>query len=213
MLFGLTNVPVTCQALINDIFREYLDIFVFAYLDDILVYSENEKDYVKHVTLVLETLEKADIKLHPEKCIFHAKEIEFFGYILTQDGIKMNPAKAKAVLNWLIPKTVTEIQKFMGFANFYRRFIKGYSGIATPFTNFTKKDKAFSWTENEQFPFEELKRRFSEIPILAIFDPEQPIVVETDASDYAIGACLMQIGKDGKLHPVVFYSKRCLQQK
>src|SRR5450755_3322308 len=96
----------------------------------------------------------------------------------------------------------------MGFANFYRRFIKGYLGIVTPLTNLTKKDKVFSWTENEQFAFEELKRRFSEAPILAIFDPEQPIVVKKDASDYAIGACIMQIGKDGKLHPVTFYSKK-----
>ena len=120
----------------------------------------------------------------------------------------MDSAKVKAVLDWPIPKTVTEVQEFMGFANFYRRFIKGYSGIATPLTNFTKKDRIFSWTENEQFAFEKLKRRFSETPILAIFDPEQLIVVETDASDYAIGTCLMQIGKDEKLHPIAFYSKK-----
>ena len=208
MPFGLTNVPATCQALVNDILREYLDIFVFAYLDDILIYSENEKDYIKQVTLVLQTLEKANMGLHSEKCVFHVKEIEFLGYILTQRGIKIDSAKVKAVQEWLIPKTITKVQEFMGFANFYRRFIKGYSGIATPLTNLTKKDKAFSWTENEQFAFEELKRRFSEAPILAIFDPEQPIVVKTDASDYAIGAYIMQIGKDGKLHPVTFYSKK-----
>jgi hypothetical protein len=124
------------------------------------------------VTLILEALEKADMRLYPEKCVFHAKEIKFFDYILTQDGIKMDPAKVKTVLNWLIPKTVTEIQEFIGFANFYRRFIKGYLKIVTPFTNLTKKDRIFSWTENEQFAFEELKRRFSETPILAIFDPE-----------------------------------------
>jgi hypothetical protein len=143
------------------------------------------------VTLVLEVLEKVDMELHPEKCVFHAKEVEFLGYILTQDGIKMDPAKVKAVLDWPIPKIVIEIQEFMGFANFYRRFIKGYLGIATPLTNLTKKDKAFSWTENEQFVFEELKRRFSEALILTIFDPEQSIVIKTDASDYAIGACFM----------------------
>jgi hypothetical protein len=97
------------SSLINDIFREYLNIFVFAYLDDILVYSENEEDHVKHVTLILETLKKADMGLYPEKCIFHAKKIEFLGYILTQNGIKIDPAKVKAVLNWPIPKTVTEI--------------------------------------------------------------------------------------------------------
>jgi hypothetical protein len=144
MPLGLTNTPVTCQALINDIFREYLDIFVFAYLDDILVYSENEENHVKYVTLVLEALEKADMRLYPEKCIFYAKEIEFFGYILIQDKIKIDPAKVKAVLDWPIPKIVTEIQEFMGFANFYRRFIKGYSGIVISFMNLIKKDKAFS---------------------------------------------------------------------
>jgi hypothetical protein len=144
MPFRLTNTLTTCQALVNDILYEYLDIFVFAYLDDILVYSENEKNYVKHVTLVLEALEKADMGLHPEKCVFHAKKIEFLGYILTQDGIKIDPAKVKAVLDWPIPKIVTEIQKFIGFANFYRRFIKGYSGITTSLTNLIKKDKAFS---------------------------------------------------------------------
>jgi hypothetical protein len=80
MPFELINVLATCQALINDIFREYLDIFVFAYLDDILIYSENEKNHIKHVTLVLETLEKADMELHPEKCVFHAKKIEFLDY-------------------------------------------------------------------------------------------------------------------------------------
>jgi hypothetical protein len=84
----------------------------------------------------------------------------------------MDPAKVKAVLDWLILKTVTEVQEFMGFVNFYRCFIKGYSGITTPLTNFIKKDRIFSWTENKQFAFEELKRRFFEIPILIIFDSE-----------------------------------------
>jgi hypothetical protein len=144
MPFGLTNAPATCQALINDILREYLNIFVFAYLDDILVYSENEKDHIKHMTLVLETLKKADMGLHPEKYVFHAKEIEFFDYILTQDKIKIDPAKVKAVLDWSIPKTVTKIQEFIRFANFYRRFIKRYSGIIIPLTNFTKKNRTFS---------------------------------------------------------------------
>jgi hypothetical protein len=97
----------------------------------------------------------------------------------------------KAVLDWPILKTVTEIQEFMGFANFYRRFIKGYSEIIISFTNLIKKDRTFSWTENKQFAFEKLKRRFSEVPILAIFNSEQLIVVKTDASDYAIGAYLM----------------------
>src|SRR5450755_4468517 len=144
MPFKLTNAPATCQALVNDILREYLDIFVFAYLDDILIYSENEEDHIKQVTLILQALKKANMGLHPEKCVFHVKEIEFLSYILTQREIKMDPAKVKAVQKWPIPKTIIKVQKFMGFANFYRRFIKKYSGIATPLTNLIKKDKIFS---------------------------------------------------------------------
>lgn len=208
MPFGLTNAPATFQALINDILREYLDKFVVAYLDDILIYSKTRKEHVQHVTLVLKALEGAGMRINGEKSTFHATEVEFLGFIITRDGVKMDPKKVEAVVNWPQPKNVTEVQEFMGFANFYRRFIKGYSGVATPLTNLTKKDKPFLWTENEQFAFEELKRRFTEAPILAIFDPEQPIIVETDASDYAIGACISQMGKDGRLHPIAFYSRK-----
>jgi Reverse transcriptase (RNA-dependent DNA polymerase) len=95
--FKLTNAPATCQTLINDILWEYLDIFVFAYLDDILIYLENEEDHIKQITLILQVLEKANMGLHPEKCVFHVKEIKFLDYILIQKGIKMDPVKVKAV--------------------------------------------------------------------------------------------------------------------
>jgi hypothetical protein len=98
----------------------------------------------------------------------------------------------------------------MRFANFYRRFIKGYSGIATPLINLIKKDRTFAWTENEQLVFEKLKRRFSKTPILAVFDPELLIIIKTDASDYAIGACIMQLKKERKFYPFAFYSRKML---
>jgi hypothetical protein len=208
MPFGLTNAPATCQAMINDTLRQYLDDFVIAYLDDILIYSENEEDHVKHVTKVLEALSSTGMKVNGEKSVFHVKEVEYLGYIMTPGCIKMDPKKVQAIRDWPQPKTVTEVQEFLGFANFYRRFVRGYSGIATALTNLTKKDRPFSWTENEQFAFEELKRRFTEAPVLTVFDPERPIIVETDASDYAIGGCIQQLGQDGKIHPVAFYSRK-----
>ena len=208
MPMGLTNAPATCQALVNDILREYLDKFVVAYLDDILIYSKTLKEHTQQVTLVLKALERAGMRINGPKCTFHSDRAEFLGFILTRDGVEMDPQKTEAVEKWPTPKNVTEVQEFLGFANFYRRFIKGYSGVVTPLTNLTKKDKAFEWTEAEQFAFEELKRRFTEAPILAIFDPELPIIVETDASDYAIGACISQLGKDGRLHPIAFYSRK-----
>jgi RNase H-like domain found in reverse transcriptase len=98
----------------------------------------------------------------------------------------------------------------MGFANFYRKFIRGYSGVSASLTDLIKKDKTFAWTENEKTAFKELKRRFLKTPILAIFDPEKHIVLEIDASDYAIGACISQLGKNKKLYPIAFYLRKMI---
>jgi len=210
MPFGLTNAPASYQSLINNILRKYLDDFVVAYLDDILIYSKTKEEHIKHVTAVLEALEKADVRINGAKSVFHVQRVNFLGYVLTTDGVEMDPVKTAAIRDWPTPKNVTEVQEFMGFANFYRKFIRGYSGVSAPLTDLTKKDKTFAWTENEETAFKELKRRFSEAPILAIFDPEEHIVLETDASDYAIGACISQLGKDRKLHPIAFHSRKMI---
>jgi hypothetical protein len=144
MPFSLTNAPANFQALINDILREYLDIFVVAYLDDILIYSTNEKDHIKQVNLVLETLEKASMRINGPKCTFHTKEMEFLGYIISLNKIKMDPKKVQAIQDWPVPRNVTEVQEFIRFANFYRRFIKDYSGIIIPLTNLIRKNRTFA---------------------------------------------------------------------
>jgi RNase H-like domain found in reverse transcriptase len=105
---------------------------------------------------------------------------------------------------------VTEIQEFIGFANFYRKFIRGYSGVLILLTDLIKKDKTFAWTENEKTAFKKLKRRFSETPILTIFDLKEHIVLKTDASDYAIGACISQLGKDKKFHFITFHLRKMI---
>ena len=208
MPFGLTNAPATCQALVNDTLREYLDLFCVAYLDDILIYSKDKESHTKHVQLVLEALCKKDLKLKPEKCEFYKTEIEFLGYIVTTEGLKMDPAKVKAVWDWPLPTMVKETQSFLGFANFYRRFIKGYSLMAKPLTDLTRKDTAFAMTQEARQAFDELKTKFMLAPILIAFDPEKETVVETDALDYALGGVISQKGEDGKLHPIAFYSRK-----
>jgi hypothetical protein len=120
----------------------------------------------------------------------------------------MDPEKVKAVRDWPRPETVTGTRGFLGFANFYRKFIKGYSKIAEPLTALTKKDIRFVWTQNAQKAFETLREKFMTAPILAYFDPEKEAIVECDASDKAVGGTLSQRGSDGKLHPVAFYSKK-----
>jgi Reverse transcriptase (RNA-dependent DNA polymerase) len=144
MPFGLTNISATYQALINNILREYLDDFIITYLDDILIYSKSKKKYTGHVIKVLKALEKIGLKINGKKSIFHQTEVEFLGYILTTTGVKMNPEKVKAVLDWPTSITVKEVQEFMGFANFYRKFIREYSSILILITDFTKKDKSFN---------------------------------------------------------------------
>jgi hypothetical protein len=109
ILFSLTNILTSFQTLINDILREYLDIFVVVYLDDILIYSINEKDHIKQVNLVLETLRKAGMRINESKYTFHAKKMEFLGYIVCSDKIKMNPKKVQAVQDWPVPRNVTEV--------------------------------------------------------------------------------------------------------
>jgi len=143
MLFGLTNAPVTCQALVNNILQEFLDRTVITYLDDMLIYSETKEEYVKHVQDVLKRLSQAGLLLNPEKCEFHKESVEFLGFVVSTTGIRMSPEKIKAIAEWPTPHDIRSVQSFLGFANFNRRFIKGYSKKALLLIDVIKKDVRF----------------------------------------------------------------------
>jgi transposase InsO family protein len=207
MPFGLTNAPATFQELINNVLRAHLDIFVVAYLDDILVYSENEEDHVEHVRTVLRCLSKYNLRVKPEKCKFHKKEVDFLGYIVGVDGVRMSEEKIKVVKEWPQPKTVKEIQSFLGFLNFNRQFIKDYSKIAIPLTKLTRKDTPFEWSKEAEDAFQTLKKASIEPPCFRIFQAGQPLRFETDASDLALGGCASQL-HEGKWHPIAYYSRK-----
>ena len=218
MPFGLCNAPSTFQALINDVLREYLDVFCSAYLDDILVYSNSKEEHVEHVGKVLEKLKEAGMYLDINKCQFHVKEIKYLGLIITTEGLKMDRKKIDTIQQWKIPRCIKDVQAFLGFANFYRRFIHGYSKIAAPLSNLTKNEQksfVFPWAPNspEQQSFLALKKAFTTAPILAHFDPDSETWLETDASDYVVAAVLSQRGGDGALHPVAFLSKKMSPQE
>ena len=144
MPFGLTNAPATCQALINNVVRAHLDRSAIAYLDDILIYSETTEEHVSHVQEVLGCLSQAGLLLKPEKCEFHRRSVEFLGFVVSTKGISMSPEKIKAIAEWPTPHDVKEVQSFLGFANFNRKFIEGYSKKALPLTDITKKDIGFT---------------------------------------------------------------------
>ena len=208
MPFGLCNAPGTFQHYVNDTFHEFLDDFLVAYLDDLLIYSKTLKEHKRHVKLVLQRLQDAGLYLKPSKCQFHQTEISFLGYVINQDGIKMDPSKVEAVTQWPTPESVHDIQIFLGFANFYRRFIRGYSRTITAITKLLKKGVKFRWGAAAEKAFQDLKRAFSTAPILRHFDPSKPLILETDASDFAMGAVISQSGDDGKLYPIMFMSRK-----
>jgi transposase InsO family protein len=207
MPFGLTNAPATCQALVNNVLRAHLDITVVAYLDDILVYSKTLEEHVTHVREVLACLGAANLRLKPEKCEWHKEEVEFLGYIVGRHGVKMSPTKIQVVKDWKTPKTVKQIQEFLGFVNFNRRFIKDYSLKALPLTKLTRKDTPFKWDSDQDRAFETLKQACIEPPTLITFESGKPLRLETDASDLALGACITQ-ERDGQWHPIAYYSRK-----
>ena len=166
MPFGLTNAPADFQRFINDTLAPFLDQFTSAYLDDILIYSDTMEDHMQHVRRVLERLTEAGLHLKPEKCEFHKTEVKYLGLIIGTDGIKMDPSKVETVKNWPTPQNVRDVRSFLGFANFYRRFIKGYSKVTEPLTRLTKKDQPFRWDAKHQESFDTLKTSFTTAPVL-----------------------------------------------
>jgi hypothetical protein len=208
MPFGLTNARIVFQHLMNDIFREYMDECVVVYLDDILIFSKNQEDHDKHVQLVLATLREHGLYAKLEKCEFDKSSVAFLGYVIFLDGIFMDKSKVETIQCWATPSSVKDVQRFLGFANFYHRFIKGYSKITPPLIALTCKDKPFSWNPTAQAAFDTLKMAFTSTWVLIHPDPVKPFIVETNASDFALGAILSQFGIDGLLHPVAFYSRK-----
>ena len=191
----------------NDVFREYLDNFVVCYLDDIFIYSKNIEEHEIHVRQVLQKLRDAGLYAKMEKCVFHTTQVDFLGYIISNDGLIMDPKKVQTIIDWKIPRSVRDIQCFLGFANYYRIFIKDFSRVAAPLTRLTGKDK-FQWNEEAEAAFEALRTLFVSAPILYRVDFSKAFFMETDASDFALGAVLSQMGTDDKLHPIAFHSRK-----
>lgn len=135
--FGLLNAPAVFRALVNDILRDMLNIFIFEYLDDILIISPSLAVHVRHVHHVLQCLLENNIFVKAEKCVFHAQSVSFLGSVISADGISIDPAKISMLIEWPIPDSHIALQRFLGFAHFYLHFIANFSHIATPLTTLT----------------------------------------------------------------------------
>ncbi|XP_043985860.1 uncharacterized protein LOC122838896 [Gambusia affinis] len=192
MPFGLSNAPAYFQALVNDVLRDFLNVFVFVYLDDILIYSKSPAEHKRHVRLVLQRLLENRLYVKAEKCEFHKTSVSFLGFILEGGQVRPTEEKIRAVLEWPVPETRKQLQRFLGFANFYRRFIRNYSQTAQPLTALTSTRTPFSWTPEADTAFIQLKTLFSNAPVLIQPDPSRQFIVEVDASDTGVGAVLSQ---------------------
>jgi hypothetical protein len=207
MFFGLTNSPVTFQSMMNEIFgKQITEGRAIVYLDDILIYSDNLEDHRATVHEVLQVLEDNDLSLKHEKCEFEQREVEHLGVIIGDGKIRMDPVKVARVREWAMPKTVKDVQSFLGFLNFYRWFIDGFGDHAKPLTRLTWKDTRWRWGMEENTAFRRLIDAVTAEPVLHFPTHDGEWRVEADSSDFTTGACLTQC-QAGVWVPIAFLSK------
>ena len=207
--FGLKNAPAHFSKIMYQILGD-LNQFVKIYLDDITIHSSSFKEHLQHLNIVIMRLRQANIKLNHSKCTWCSKRIKILGHIISAEGIAMDPAKISAIENMLPPKTVKQLQVFLGMANYYRKFIFNFAKIIKPLYELLKKDTPFNFEEQCMISFNTLKQKFIEGPILRSPDFSRRFIVFTDASGFAIGAILAQIDEKGDEY-VCFYASRLLK--
>ena len=208
--FGMSNIPSHFQRFLNHVLEPHKRPWLSIYLDDILLHTEDIESHKKKLDELLSLLEDNDLVLRFSKCNLAKKQIQYLGHILKGGGIAPADSKIKAVRDWPTPKNVKDCQQFLGFVNFYRRYIRNYSDTAAPIYQLCGKDVPFIWNSTCAAAFSKLKRALTCAPVLSTprTGPNESFVVSTDASGYAIGCVLLQYTEDGKeLKPCAYYAK------
>lgn len=190
MPIGLTNAPSTFQSLMNRIFKPFLRRYVLVFFDDILVYSPSIAQHLIHLRSVLQTLQDHQLFAKHSKCSFGARKVEYLGHFVTKEGVSTDPNKIRAIQEWPTPSTVKQLHSFLGLTGYYQRFIHNYGIICRPLHDLLRKD-AFIWSNVAEDAFQQLKQALTTAPVLAMPDPNQEFVIETDASGQGLGAILM----------------------
>jgi hypothetical protein len=204
MPFGFINVLATFYTLMNDIFWEWLDDFMVVYIDDILIYNHFLEEHVEHLWKVFQRLRENKLYAKFEKCKFGVMEVDFLGHKITQEGLKMDDHKVKAILDWEPPRSVSALRSLLGWASYYCKFIKNFAKITAPLTNLLKKSpRTYDWDKVCNEAFETLKGILVKVPLLKLPDFDKDFEIYFDASNFAIRGVLMQ---DGRL--VAFENKK-----
>nr|KYP34926.1 Retrovirus-related Pol polyprotein from transposon 17.6 [Cajanus cajan] len=203
MPFGLTNAPSTFMRLMNHVLRDCIGRFVVVYFDDILIYNKSLCDHVDHLRQVLPVLRDNHLFANVDKCTFCVDNVIFLGFVVSKQGVHVDPEKIKAIQEWPIPTNVSEVRSFHGLPSFYRRFVPNFSTLASPLNELMKKDVVFLWQEKHNLAFQELKQKLTQAPVLALPDFSKTFELECDASSLGIGAVLLQGG-----HPIAYFSEK-----
>jgi len=191
MFFGMTNSPATFQTMMNDIFRNLIaEGIVVVYLDDILIFSKTKEEHERAVRRVLQVLKENKLFLRPEKCEFCKQWIEYLGLVISENEVSMDPVKVARVREWPTPENKTDVQAFLGFVNFYQRFIQDFSAKARPLFDLTRSEQISTWSRKEQVAFEDLKAAVTTTPVLVSPQELDPFWIEVDSSDFTTGAVL-----------------------
>ena len=213
MPFGLANALATFQCLMESCLGDYHLKYCIIYLDDIIIFSKTPEDHIIQLRAVFQKLDEAGLCLKPGKCEFFRDRLEYLHDIVSSRGIETNPKKILAIVNWPQPKNVTQVRSFLGFCNYYRKFIKGYAQIAKPLyqliagDNAKRKMNEIEWTDHCEEAFQKLKKICSDTSILAYADYTKSFKVHTDAQEQRLGAVLYQDQDDSTTHVIAYASQ------
>lgn len=204
--FGLTVGSQILSRILANVFSDVSWQFLFLYLDDLLIFSNSFQEHMQHIKFVLNRLREAKFTVNPEKASFCASEISYLGYLISQSGIRVNPARIQPILDYPIPKNIRQVRRFVGMCGFYAKFIPHMSDIIDPLNSLKRKASKFKWEASQQQAFDTLKHCLSNPPLLHSPDFNQQFILQTDASDKALGAVLQQ-RRSNKLVPIAYASR------
>jgi hypothetical protein len=207
MPFGLCNAPGTFQRCMDTVLGNIIWKHALVYLDDVTAFSQTFEEHLRHLEGIFQRIEKAGLKINPDKCHFGAQSLQFLGHIITNKGILPDPSKIEAIKNYPEPQNLTHLRAFLGLASYYRRFIKDFSKVSAPLYGLLKKDIKYEWTDERQQVFQFLKDQLISAPLLSYPDFTKPFILFTDASLTALGAVIEQVGDDGQRHPIAYASR------
>ena len=192
----------------NDLLRDMIERGeVAAFINNMMIVTETEKRHDEIMEEVLRRMEENNLFVKPEKCVWKVRKVGFLGVIIGPDGVRMEKKKIQGVVDWLVPRSVKDVQKFLGLANYYRQFVKDFAKIEKLLHEMTRKEIKWNWREKQQKVFEELKKRFTIKPVLVIPDLDREMRVEVDVLDFATGRVLLMKYEDEKWRQVTYISK------